>query len=124
EAAPGNETLSEGFAHVGSLFAGKVDDPHAVYRRYLKEAPVVSGDVCAELGAASFSSGTDRPVFTIFKHADTIKVLRDTKTFTSSILMETGLGRFLDGLMITGLDGDEHRQLRGLLAPSFTPAVM
>jgi cytochrome P450 len=26
--------------------------------------------------------------------------------------------------MITGLDGDEHRQLRGLLAPSFTPAVM
>ncbi|OYX89579.1 MAG: cytochrome, partial [Caulobacter sp. 35-67-4] len=51
-------------------------------------------------------------------------VLRDTKTFTSGILMETGLGQFLDGLMITGLDGDEHRQLRGILQPSFTPAVM
>ena len=53
-----------------------------------------------------------------------MKVLRDTKTFTSGILMETGLGPFLDGLMITGLDGDEHRQLRGILQPSFTPAVM
>ena len=63
-------------------------------------------------------------VLTLFKHADVLKVLRDTKNYTSSILMETGLGPFLDGLMITGLDGEEHRRLRGLLAPSFTPAVM
>lgn len=124
DARPGNKALSEGFAHVGSLFAGKTDDPHAVYRHYRNEQPVMKGDICAELGSVSFAGSTERPIYTLFKHADVIKVLRDTKTYTSSILMETGLGPFLDGLMITGLDGDEHRQLRGLLAPSFTPGVM
>lgn len=124
EAQVGNKALSEGFAHVGSLFAGKIDDPHALYKRYRAESPVLKGDVCAQLGAISFAGHGDRPIYTIFKHADVIRVLRDTKNFTSSILMETGLGPFLDGLMITGQDGEEHRQLRGLLAPSFTPAVM
>lgn len=119
-----NKALSAGFAHVGALFAGNIDDPHAVYRRHRREAPVVKGDVCAELGSISFAGHTERPIYTIFKHSDVLKVLRDTKTFTSSILMETGLGPFLDGLMITGLDGDEHRQLRGMLQPAFTPAVM
>lgn len=119
-----NQALADGFAHVGSLFAGNVDDPNAIYAKMRAESPVVKGDFCAELGSASFAGRGDRPIYTIFKHADVLKVLRDTKTFTSGILMETGLGPFLDGLMITGLDGDEHRQLRGILAPAFTPAVM
>ncbi len=119
-----NQALADGFAHVGSLFAGNVDDPNTVYAKMRAESPVVKGDFCAELGSVSFAGHGDRPIYTIFKHVDVLKVLRDTKTYTSGILMETGLGPFLDGLMITGLDGDEHRQLRGILAPAFTPAVM
>ena len=119
-----NKDLAEGFAQVGALFAGDDRNLEAIYRDHRENMPVMQGDICAELGAASFAGQTGRPIYTIFKHADVMKVLRDTKTFTSGILMETGLGPFLDGLMITGLDGDEHRQLRGILQPSFTPAVM
>ena len=119
-----NKDLVEGFAQVGALFAGDDRNLEAIYRDHRQNMPVMEGDICAELGAASFAGQTGRPIYTIFKHADVMKVLRDTKTFTSGILMETGLGPFLDGLMITGLDGDEHRQLRGILQPSFTPAVM
>ncbi|CAN5255310.1 monooxygenase YjiB [soil metagenome] len=119
-----NKDLAEGFAQVGALFAGNDKNIDAIYRDHRQNMPVMQGDICAELGAASFAGQTGRPIYTIFRHADVMKVLRDTKTFTSGILMETGLGQFLDGLMITGLDGDEHRQLRGILQPSFTPAVM
>ncbi|MGN6063705.1 cytochrome P450 [Brevundimonas diminuta] len=119
-----NASLAEGFAQVGALFAGDDGDLDRIYRDHRANKPVMQGDICAELGSASFAGHTGRPIYTIFKHADVMKVLRDTKTFTSGILMETGLGPFLDGLMITGLDGDEHRQLRGILQPSFTPAVM
>ncbi|CAN5306628.1 cytochrome P450 [soil metagenome] len=119
-----NKDLAEGFAQVGALFAGDDSNIEQIYRDHRANMPVMQGDICAELGAASFAGATGRPIYTIFKHADVMKVLRDTKTFTSGILMETGLGQFLDGLMITGLDGDEHRQLRGILQPSFTPAVM
>lgn len=119
-----NKDLAEGFAQVGALFAGNDGNLWEIYRDHRANMPVMKGDICAEMGAASFAGATGRPIYTIFKHADVMKVLRDTKTFTSGILMETGLGQFLDGLMITGLDGDEHRQLRGILQPSFTPAVM
>lgn len=119
-----NKELAEGFAHVGSLFAGHGGDLDAVYRERRLNAPVMKGDICADLGSVSFAGRGDRAIYTVFKHADVLNLLRDTKTYTSSILMETGLGPFLDGLMITGLDGDEHRQLRGILQPAFTPAVM
>ena len=105
-----NASLAEGFAQVGALFAGDDGDLDRIYREHRANKPVMQGDICAELGSASFAGHTGRPIYTIFKHADVMKVLRDTKTFTSGILMETGLGPFLDGLMITGLDGDEHRQ--------------
>ena len=85
----------------------------------------MKGDIVAQFGAVSFAGArTDRQTYSLFKHAAVLKVLRDVKTFTSSVLMESGLGSFLDGLMITGLDGDEHRRLRGLLSPSFTAGVM
>jgi cytochrome P450 len=119
-----SKELAEGFAKVGSLFAGGAHDLDAIYRDHRLNQPVMKGDLCAELGAVSFAGNTGQPIYTIFRHADVMKVLRDTKTFTSGILLETGLGKFLDGLMITGLDGDEHRKLRGILQPSFTPAVM
>jgi cytochrome P450 len=119
-----NKDLAEGFAQIGALFAGNDGNLDQIYREHRATMPVMQGDICAELGAASFAGDTGRPIYTVFKHADVMMVLRDTRTFTSGILMETGLGQFLDGLMITGLDGDEHRQLRGILQPSFTPAVM
>lgn len=111
---------------VSAMFAGDVEDPHAVYRRLRAESPVMEGDLLAQLGATASFAGSDknRPIYTLLKHGDCLGVLRDVKTFTSSLLMENGLGPYLDGLMITGLDGEPHRRLRGLLQPSFTPGVM
>jgi cytochrome P450 len=117
--------ITQNFNDVSAIFGGAVDDPHAIYKQHRLTQPVMKGDIVAQFGAVSFAgSAADRPIYTLFKHADVLTVLRDVKTYTSSILMENGLGTFLDGLMITGLDGDEHRRLRGLLQPSFTAGVM
>jgi cytochrome P450 len=119
------DKIAQNLTDVGAIFGGAIDNPHEVYRERRRTQPVMKGDIVAEFGAVSFAgSAANRPIYTLFKHADVMKVLRDVKTFTSSVLMENGLGSFLDGLMITGLDGEPHRQLRGLLQPSFTAAVM
>ena len=113
--------INQGFADVGALFGGNVQDPHDIYRDHRRLQPVMKGDIVAQFGATSFAgSEKDRPIYTVFKHGDVLSVLRDAKTFTSSILLENGLGPYLDGLMITGLDGEAHRRLRGLLQPNLS----
>src|SRR5690606_7040923 len=63
------------------------------------------------------------PVFSLFKYDDCIAVLRDADTFTSGFIAE-GLGAFLDGLILTGMDGQAHKNARALLTPVFTPSVI
>ena len=65
----------------------------------------------------------DRPTFTLFRHADVKNVLRDAQNFTSGFIAE-GLGAFVDGLILTGMDGEAHKKVRALLQPIFMPAVV
>ncbi len=126
DTAPGaGSRITENFNDVSAIFGGDIENPNEIYRQRRLEEPVMKGDIVAQFGAASFAgSSADRAIYTLFKHADVLSVLRDPKTYTSSILMENGLGAFLDGLMITGLDGEPHRHLRGLLQPCFTAGIM
>jgi cytochrome P450 len=118
-------TITQNFNDVSAIFGGTVENPHEIYRKMRASEPVMKGDIVADFGAVSFAgSAAGRQIYTVFKHGDVLNALRDVKTYTSSILMENGLGSFLDGLMITGLDGEPHRRLRGLLQPSFTASVM
>lgn len=117
-------SLKRSLRDTAAVFAGNVEDPHPIYAERRRDCPVMAGDIVAELGSASFAGSGEAPIFTLFKHADVLAVLRDGKRFTSGILMQSGLGPFLGDMMLTGLDGEAHRQVRGLLQPCFTPAVM
>jgi cytochrome P450 len=84
----------------------------------------MEGDILAEIGIPSRAAAVDgrRPVFSLFHCADIQAVLRDAKTFSSALLLEH-LGAFL-GRLITGLDGAEHRAVRSLFQPAFSPSAL
>jgi cytochrome P450 len=116
--------LTEAFAGVTRTFRGKVDDLYGLFNRKRQQEPVMKGDVLAEIGIPSRAASPDgrRPVYSLFRFADVQGVLRDGQTYSSALLLEH-LGKFL-GRIITGLDGAEHRAVRGLLQPAFSASAL
>ena len=58
-----------------------------------------------------------RPTYQVLDWANAESVLRDNETFASSINLEH-IGEFM-GELIVGLDGEEHRKYRNLVAKAF-----
>lgn len=106
--------ISESFAGAG------LTDPYPLFEERRRESPVMAGDVMAEFGAPSMAGGFDgsRPVYTLFRYHDILRVLKDNATFTSQPFREA-IGSLL-GKVLAGLDGDEHRQMRSMLMPVFS----
>lgn len=120
-----NAAVGADFAKVSATFSGSVDDPFPIYRERRASMPVMSGDIVTEFGSASFTvTKTPRPVYTLFRYQDVMAVLKDPKKYTSGFLMEGGMASFMDGFALTAMDGDPHRQARGLLQPCFAPNVL
>ena len=117
-------SVGEAFAAVSATYESAIDDPNAVYRELRRTSPVMAGDILTRFGVpsqAGYAAG--RPVFSLFRHEDVMRVMRDAQTFHSSLLME-GLGTLLGSFMLTAMDGDAHRRFRGLLQPAFAPSVI
>jgi cytochrome P450 len=76
----------------------------------------VRGSECPVLGIDSDVMGPGT-FYQIAKFKDSDAVLRDDKTFASSINAEH-IGQFM-GELIVGMDGDEHRRYRNLVAKAF-----
>lgn len=110
------------FSAVSDVYGAEVGDPHALYARYRRTMPVMEGDILARFNVPSQAdySNLGRQVFTLFKYTDVMMVLRDSKTYTSTLLNE-GLGQFLGGFLLTGMDDAKHKLIRSLLAPAFSP---
>ncbi|MES2261686.1 MAG: cytochrome P450 [Pseudomonadota bacterium] len=122
---PSSSAVEADFAKVSATFSGNVDDPFPIYRARRENMPVMEGDIVAEFGSATFTTmKTPRPVYTLFRYNDVMAVLKDAKNFTSGFLMEGGMASFMDGFALTAMDGDPHRQARGLLQPCFAPQVL
>jgi cytochrome P450 len=129
-----NETLSAdpapAIAHTDDVAAlddvwnGGVDDPAEVYRQLRSQCPVVQEDVLARWGIPSTAGDrSKRRFFTLLNYADVMTVLRDAKTYTSGVQNE-GLGYIFDGMMILGMDGEEHKNARALLQEAFSPRAI
>ena len=117
---------SRDFAAVSELFGSSdIEDPHSLYREYRQSQPIMEGDILAAFGVPSQAdyANTGRQVFTLFRHADVMRVLRDPKTFTSTLLQE-GLGQFLGGFLLTGMEDDVHKTTKAMLAPAFSPKAI
>jgi cytochrome P450 len=82
--------------------------PYAMWAEARAEAPV------ARFSPSSFDG---RPSYQVLQFAEAERVLRDPETFSSSINMEH-VGKF-QGEMIVGMDGQEHRAYRNLVAHAF-----
>lgn len=120
-----SDSVGEDFARVSATFSGNVDDPFPIYRERRQSMPVMEGDIVTEFGSPAFTTmQKPRPVFTLFRYHDVMAVLKDSKNFSSGFLMETGMAAFMDGFALTAMDGDAHRQARGLLQPCFAPDVL
>jgi cytochrome P450 len=70
---------------------------------------------CPVIGAQNLMAAGDNYQVTTYQDAE--HVLRDDKTFSSAINMEH-IGQFM-GELIVGMDGDEHRAYRNLVAKAF-----
>src|SRR5436305_14611866 len=68
------------------------------------ERPVIADDSVNAMGPGTF--------YQITRYKDAETVLRDDKTFSSTINM-AHIGQFM-GELIVGMDGDEHRAYRNL----------
>lgn len=117
--------ISRDFAAVSDVYGTDIADPHAVYREYRQTQPIMVGDILAKWNVPSQAdySNLGRQVFTLFRYDDVMAVLRDSKTFTSTLLQE-GLGQFLGGFLLTGMDDATHKVTRKLLAPAFSPKAI
>ncbi|PHR83375.1 MAG: cytochrome P450 [Colwellia sp.] len=119
-----NNNLEKAFADVADNYRGQDVDLNAIYRDMRKNTPVIAEDFMSKLGVPNIAGlDAERPTFTLFKYSDVMAVLRDAKRFTSGFIAE-GLGAFFDGLILTGMDGDEHKKARALLQPIFMPDVV
>lgn len=83
--------------------------PYAQWQRARERCPVIRSD--------DSLMGFGRPLFQITRRDDVEAVLRDASTFSSSINLEHMLPYM--GELILGMDGDEHRRYRNLVAPAF-----
>lgn len=123
-ATNGTSTLERAFAGVADNYRGSDVDLNAVYALMRRDSPVIEKNFMAGLGVPNIAGlDANRPTFTVFKYRDVMAVLRDATNFTSGFIAE-GLGAFFDGLILTGMDGDEHRKARALLQPIFMPDVV
>lgn len=119
-----NENLEKAFAGVADNYRGQDVDLNAIYREMRKNSPIIAEDFMSQQGVPNIAGlDANRLTFTLFKHKDVMAVLRDAKNFTSGFIAE-GLGAFFDGLILTGMDGEEHKKARALLQPVFMPDVV
>jgi len=123
-ATTNSSKLERAFEGVADNYRGTDVDLHAVYATMRRDSPVLAENFMAGLGVPNIAGlDTARPTFTLFKYRDVMAVLRDADNFTSGFIAE-GLGAFFDGLILTGMDGEEHRRARALLQPIFMPDVV
>ena len=116
--------LEDAFAGVAENYRGKNVDLYPIYREMRKNSPIIAEDFMSNFGVPNIAGhDPDRPTFTIFKYEHVMAVLRDAENYTSGFIAE-GLGAFVDGLILTGMDGEEHKKARALLQPIFTPQVV
>jgi cytochrome P450 len=66
--------------------------------------------------------GPDQPLWLLTRHRDVEQALRDPDTFSSTVNAEQ-MGPVM-GTVILGMDGDEHRRYRSLVAHAFRPSAL
>jgi len=86
--------------------------PYPMWARARAECPVMRSE-------GQFDS---RPTYHVTTQGDVERVLRDSRTFSSSINGEV-IGQYM-GELILAMDGDEHKQYRSLVSHAFRASAL
>ena len=116
-----NLTTVSGMAYFDSSDTSAIDEESGLPVDFLTAQPYQYWDKAREQGCpvvrADGMSAAGRPGYQVVTFDEAVTVLRDPETFSSSINMEH-IGEFM-GELIVGLDGDEHRAYRNIVAHAF-----
>lgn len=88
-------------------------DPHAIYPRLRREAPVYYSE--------------EYDFYALSRHADVVAGLRDFETYSSAYGVDLGMvrrGEKVPVKMIISIDPSEHRVMRSLVNKVFTPRAI
>ncbi|NIB44090.1 cytochrome P450 [Pseudomaricurvus alkylphenolicus] len=119
-----NQALESAFAGVADNYSGREVDLYPIYKEMREKSPIIEEDFMSKLGVPNIAvPDPNRKTFTAFKYKDVMTVMKDAESFTSGFIAE-GLGSFFDGLILTGMDGEQHKKMRSLLQPIFMPNVV
>ena len=116
------DQMTQDFLAVSDTYTGTLTDPHPypMYAELRSKCPVMQGDILAQYKVPSQAdyARSGRPVMSIFKYDDVLNILRDTAHW-KSYLNGDGFGAAVDGLLLTAMDGEQHKSFRNLLMPPF-----
>jgi cytochrome P450 len=126
EAATNLDEMAHDFLMVSETYSGTGPaNPYPMLAELREEEPVMDGDILARFGVPSQAdyAGSGRPVMTVFRYPDVHAILRDSTNWKSYIMAD-GFGAAVDNLLLTGMDDEEHKKYRALLAPAFAMPVI
>ena len=107
----------EDFGVFDEAVAGNVRDPYTELAKMRREQPVQRLDMSVMPHEAS------KPVFLVYRYDDIAQMLRDNKTFSSSIVIDA-FGDALGKHVMLGMDEPEHRRYRSLVSNAFSQRAL
>jgi cytochrome P450 len=101
--------------------SGNMRNPYPRMQELRRECPVQSGSI--DLGEGAEPADPNRPApITVFGFEETVQVLRDNETFSSSVY--EGIMGLVMGRTILQMDEPEHRIARAMVSSSFRSKVL
>src|SRR3546814_16946169 len=82
------DKMADDFMSVSDIYDGVgVADPYPLLAELRHETPVMEGDILARFDVPSQAdyANSGRPVYTVFRYEDVMKVLRDPENWHSSL---------------------------------------
>jgi len=107
----------EDFGSFDDAVAGDVRDPYTELARARRKEPVQRLDMSGMPHEAS------KPVFMVYRYEEIAQVLRDSETFSSSIIINV-FGDALGKYVMLGMDEPEHRRYRSLVSAAFSQKAL
>lgn len=121
------DQMAQDFQVVSDTYTGELQEtnPYPMYKNLRETTPVMEGDILARYKVPSQAdyAMSGRPVMSVFRYDDVMGILRDTENWSSSLNAD-GFGAAVDNLLLTAMDGDEHKKFRQLLNPPFLLPVI
>jgi cytochrome P450 len=115
------DSLAQDFLALSETYTGNAPpDPYPILADLRRQMPVMPGDILARYHVPSQAdyANSGRPVMTVFRYADVLAILRDPVTWKSYILAD-GFGASVENLLLTAMDGADHKRFRALFSPPF-----